>query len=209
MEALSDIKCWTDNNSSKKSNTLELMICNSEFIVSLFSLIDILKLTLPVSRILQSVSLDVESAKFVIEGVIEVLNEKRIDSQNVFKDIFIEACDMAATLGFEIKLPRLSNMQINRSNHPAQNAEEYYRRSIYIPLLDGVASDIKIRFSPDVIGAFDLRLLIPKIFVDKEKKSLITNIVKTLKLFSPILSSNHAADLHIQGRCSFINNLYK
>lgn len=135
-----------------------MTICNCEFIVSLFSLIDILKLTLPVSRILQSTSLDVESANFVIEGVKEVLNEKRTDSNNVFKNIFTDACNMATILGFEIKIPRLSNMQINRSNHPAQNAEEYYRRSIYIPLLDGVENDIKTRFCSDVIGTFDLRL---------------------------------------------------
>jgi hypothetical protein len=111
----------------------------------------------------------------------------------VFKDIFNEACDVANTLGFEIKPFQISNMQINRSNHPAQNSEEYYCRSIYIPLLNGVASDIKNRLCPDVIGAFDLRLLITKIFVEKEKRLLIKNIVHVIKQFSPILSSNYIA----------------
>lgn len=109
------MNCWTDTNSSKKAYTLELTICNSEFIVTLFYLIDILKLTLSVSRILQSRSLDMEKANVVIEGVKDVLNEKRIDSHNAFKDIFNEACDVANTLGFKIKQPRISNMQINRS----------------------------------------------------------------------------------------------
>jgi hypothetical protein len=75
--------------------------------------------------------------------------------------------------------------------------------------LEVVTSDIKNCLCPDVIGAFDLRLLIPKIFIGKEKISLIKNIVDVVKQFSPILSLNHVAYLHIQGRYYLINSLYK
>ena len=67
-----------------------------------------------------------------------MLNENRTNSHNVFKDIFIESSNMAKSLGFDIQLPRISKTQMNRANYPTQNAEDYYRWSIYIPLLEGV-----------------------------------------------------------------------
>ncbi|CAI6358000.1 unnamed protein product [Macrosiphum euphorbiae] len=49
-------------------------------------------------------------------------------------------------LDIEIKTPRLSKHQINRSNHQSKSTEEYYRVSAFIPLLDNVLEDLKSRF---------------------------------------------------------------
>uniref|UniRef100_A0A2S2PXR7 Uncharacterized protein n=1 Tax=Sipha flava TaxID=143950 RepID=A0A2S2PXR7_9HEMI len=49
-------------------------------------------------------------------------------------------------LDIEIKTPRLSKHQTNRSNHQSKSTEEYYRVSAFIPLLDNVLEDLKSRF---------------------------------------------------------------
>lgn len=52
VRALKIISSWDDTESSRKANTLKVALCNCDLVVSLFSLCDILSLTLPVSRLL-------------------------------------------------------------------------------------------------------------------------------------------------------------
>ncbi|CAK1578303.1 unnamed protein product [Parnassius mnemosyne] len=42
------------------------------------------------------------------------------------------------------------------------NNLEYFRRAIYIPLLDSIISDLKDRLSPDVLNLFQLSVFMPK-----------------------------------------------
>jgi len=58
VELLVEIKSWIDKASSSKELLLVSTICTSEFLISLYSLIDVLKHSLVVSRLLQSDSLD-------------------------------------------------------------------------------------------------------------------------------------------------------
>jgi len=50
-----------------------------------------------------------------------------------FKKIFENAEQQH---GGTVKIPRINVRQRNRKNHPADSAEEYYRRSMYFPHLD-------------------------------------------------------------------------
>ncbi|KAL4090749.1 hypothetical protein QTP88_025526 [Uroleucon formosanum] len=52
IEALTDISYWADRISSSKASILLAVICNSDFVISFLSTADILKLTLPVFRLL-------------------------------------------------------------------------------------------------------------------------------------------------------------
>jgi len=49
-------------------------------------------------------------------------------------------------LDIEIKLPRITKMQTKRNNTPSGSPEEYYRRVLYIPLVDNILEDLKTRF---------------------------------------------------------------
>lgn len=60
---------------------------------------------------------------------------------------------MATELDFEIKLSRLVKTMNHRPNYPTERdgykaIENYYRCSIYIPLLDGIYTDLKNRLNP-------------------------------------------------------------
>jgi hypothetical protein len=43
-------------------------------------------------------------------------------------------------------MPRIVGRQINRNNVPAPTPEEYYRRAVFLPFLDGILSQISVRF---------------------------------------------------------------
>ena len=91
IEALTAISKWADRNSSSKASILLAAISNSDFIISLLSTADILKLTLTISRLLQSPSLDLANASSAIEGVKEIFQEKRTMYVGEFHTIFLNA----------------------------------------------------------------------------------------------------------------------
>lgn len=164
---------------------------------------DVLKLTLPVSRLLQSTSLDLANASSAIEGIKEIFDKKRAMCVSEFHKIFLEASNLVEEIGCEIKMPRIAKTQTHRDNYPATDAEQFYLRSIYVPLLDTIKSDITTRLSTDTLEAFDLRLLLPNIIVrlndidgnDRQKISL--RIIAVAKKFSPLftVSENLMVDM--------------
>ena len=85
------------------------------------------------------------------------------------------------TLKIEIKTPRLSKHQINRSNHQSKSTEEYYRVSAFIPLLDNVL-DLKSRFlNKKNKTIMILTQLIPKhiIHIDDKMINTVTETIVT------------------------------
>ncbi|KAJ4432415.1 hypothetical protein ANN_21034 [Periplaneta americana] len=70
-------------------------------------------------------------------------------AENQFKSIFSTVSAQLTSLGEEIRIPRCASGQRSqfRSNVPADNAEEYYRRTVFLPFLSNMQSQIKTRFA--------------------------------------------------------------
>jgi len=86
------------------------------------------------------------SAENCIDLIKKNLKDKRLNKESIFKGLF-EKCKIIMTkLEINITVPRTAKRQTNRSNTPASNPEEYYRRVLYIPILDNVLEDLRIRF---------------------------------------------------------------
>lgn len=62
-----------------------------------------------------------------------------------FQTNFLDASSLAEEIGCDIKMPRTPKIQIHRINYPETDAEQFYSRSIYVPLLDTIKSDITNR----------------------------------------------------------------
>lgn len=63
----------------------------------------------------------------------------------------------------EIRTPRIVPRQRHRENNqPGQSPKEYFRKSIYIPLLDSRIADLEERLSPEVLSLFQLGVFLPK-----------------------------------------------
>ncbi|XP_008179706.1 52 kDa repressor of the inhibitor of the protein kinase-like [Acyrthosiphon pisum] len=140
---------WDDHVSSSKAKTLIFSICNCEFIVTLFTVTSILSITSAASKLLQSVTQDVASATNCINDIIKTLNDKRTNCDVQFKKVFEESKNVMTELDVEIKQPRIVKKQNQRCNTPANSIEEYYRRILFIPIIDNVLEDIRYRFLND------------------------------------------------------------
>ena len=57
--------------------------------------------------------------------------------------------------------PRTCRQQINGSNLPADDVSEYYKRSITIPLIDHLNSELRDRFDTSTMVAYEGLCLIP------------------------------------------------
>ncbi|CAH1098925.1 unnamed protein product [Psylliodes chrysocephalus] len=160
---LEKISTWQDNNTTNDTHCLLQTLRSSDFIISSICLSDVLGTTVSLSRVLQTSSIDLKRATEAINDTISVLRQKREQVNTVFQQLFDEAEELAEQLDVEIKCPRLVSRQVHRANNqPAQSAEEYFRRSVYIPLLDSIINDLQERLSPAVLDLFQLGVFIPK-----------------------------------------------
>jgi hypothetical protein len=101
IRALKIISRWDYKHSSSKANNLKAALCNCELVVSLFSVCDILSLTMPVSKQLQGIQIDFQSARLMITDVISVLNTRRTNFDH-FDSIFALACERMKGLGVPV-----------------------------------------------------------------------------------------------------------
>lgn len=185
IDALTKISEWNELISSSKAKSLLTALCSCEFIIAIQCLSNILCVTAPISRILQGINNDILCAKNCIEDVITNLENKRNNCQSTFKEIYKECEELMIEMDIEVKLPRLSKKQTNRANHPSKTTEEYYRVSVYIPLLDSIIEDLKSRFlSKENKLLLNLCLLIPRYIVDITDEDLKKLIKAAIKLFN-------------------------
>ncbi|KAG5871308.1 hypothetical protein JTB14_030430 [Gonioctena quinquepunctata] len=98
-------------------------------------------------------------------------------------ELFEKGKEVAEQLDVELKGPRIVSRQTNRANNqPAQSAEEYFRRAIYIPLLDCVVNDLQERLSPEVINVFQLGVFLPKVNYTNEDLDTVKQPVLNYEL---------------------------
>lgn len=146
--------------------------------------------TVSLSRFLQSPSIDVKQATDVIKDTVTILKEKRCNAEVVFSQLFMEAQELAKQLEVELKPPRLVKKQIHRANQPTKVPEEYFRRAVYIPLLDHVLADIENRFSPEVLKLFHLGVFLPRTSYTDEDLTAVREAANVYELLldAPISS---------------------
>ncbi|CAH1109364.1 unnamed protein product [Psylliodes chrysocephalus] len=170
---------WDERESSSKARAHILSISNSEFIVALHCLSDILALTLPLSKLLQKEVLDVNSAQDVLLYTLLVLKDKRLNAEHNFDYLLNDINVCLRNLEIDLSIPRLTTLMRNRPNPQTKSPEEYYRVSVYIPLLDSTILDLESRFPKGTIELFYLSTCIPSNLIQSEE-AVINNIVQVL-----------------------------
>ena len=191
IEALNVISCWEDNDSSCKAESLISSISRTEFIISLFSLADILSITISLSKIFQSSTLDVVTAWASFNDAMTVLQLRRENCEEHFKDVYEEVKNVMKTLDIIESFPRMNKYQKNRPNPPSNNSEEYYRKALYNPLLDSILLDCKDRFKPEIKNALSIHFLMPENIIDSNKYSkLFENIDNLVSQYENVLNDN-------------------
>jgi len=78
----------------------------------------------------------------------------------------------AQLLDVAVSVPRVVTRQVHRSNIPADNPEDYYRKNIMIPFLDHILVEMRDRFSSVHQQKVKLLGLIPSIAVTYDRASV-------------------------------------
>lgn len=101
--------------------------------------------TLPLSRKLQGVSLDLRAAVNLTEDVLAEMCDCR--TEVFFRDLYETATTTAIKIGVDLVRPRIAKRQSNRANPDVETIEQYYRASIFYPFLDFYISELKEKFT--------------------------------------------------------------
>ncbi|XP_074658629.1 52 kDa repressor of the inhibitor of the protein kinase-like [Tubulanus polymorphus] len=161
-------RCFSDMSTSQNFNrettsdatTLLAAITQFQFIVTLITVKNCMGYTKGLSKKLRGRSEDILSAYNSIEIVKATIKSVRSDINAVFSSWFEEITNLAAQNGIAPSKPRTCNRQTQRGNYPADTPEEYYRRSLVIPYIDGLISGLETRFSTlSVIASEPLKLI--------------------------------------------------
>ncbi|GBM69962.1 hypothetical protein AVEN_210612-1 [Araneus ventricosus] len=74
---------------------------------------------------------------------------------------FSKSHDRYSSANRETKVPRTCGKQTTRENVLSSNAEEYFRRVIFIPIVDHFIFEFELKFKPNVYGILPQEVLIP------------------------------------------------
>ncbi|XP_049771331.1 uncharacterized protein LOC126143445 [Schistocerca cancellata] len=94
-----------------------------------------------------------------VKNTIAILVSRRENLVISFSNVWKRAEELADQLGIELNIPRIprhGRRQVYRDNPQTNSAEEYYRVTVYAPLLDFITTDLRERFSAETLDVFNL-----------------------------------------------------
>jgi parvulin-like peptidyl-prolyl isomerase len=150
--------------------------------------VSVLDLFLPLSKLFQKSSLDVDYARNVINNLFEALKHIRTNCDSEFSTIFENAEKISKSLNITVSIQQQTKRQVNRNNIDNSGPEDFYKKTIYIPMLDNIIMDIMERFSNQLTD-LEVNIVIPSNLVNindevlKQKiDNISTNFAKVLEL---------------------------
>lgn len=155
-----DMGCdsWDSDTLTKATGLLHSMK-NGTFVVAFVTARKGLEYIKPLTLKLQTKSSDISLAHKHVGDVTACIEGLRESADVTFAQWFTEAQAMAEAADFQIDIPRKCQRQTLRDNHPGENTEEYFRRSVGVPFLDHLLSQLKSRFQNAQLAADGLTLV--------------------------------------------------
>ena len=213
IQGLSEVALWKNAQTANKAHCLILALCEPRFIIAVCSLSSVLSYTKQLSQALQSEDLDLSQGTDLVTSAINVLTRRREEAEQNFHLIWKNALDLAKKIDMEPPIertvPRQCKKQLYRSNLPTSKPEDFYRQSIYIPILDNVVSDLRSRFPPESLAVFSLPALLPEKIVKSSAENeaeLSETLWKSNHRILPIEASIGQRSLASEG--TFSSDLY-
>ena len=150
-----------NSESIKDANGLFYGTISFEFIVCLVIVSRLLEITLPLTKELQSPTLDVIAAVEMVTLMYSMLQRTRNEITESQDEWYDEAVRLADSVGTVPSRPRTPGIQAHLANTPSDSPTEYYRRVITIPFLDHLSSQIQTRFSQGSVAILDAFYALP------------------------------------------------
>lgn len=190
--ALEELILDPDTDVSSKASSFLKSLTSCELVVSLFMASTVFSFTLPLCKILQSVSLDLPKAIEHIEVVLQVINDFRGNINEKFSEIFREACKLLTSINGEIKLPRIAYIQKERTGISTRDPEAYFRVTVAIPFLDDISIQLKDKFIQHKSIIQKLNLFVPSICCLKETNFSVSD-AKEFEIYKGIIDTEALA----------------
>ena len=183
-----------NNDTISSATSLKIAITQWPFLIAFIVAKKGLEYAKVLTVSLQSHSRDIASAFCETSNVIKALEQLRTDVDSVHQGWHEEATKMAGNIEVTPSIPRRCGRQRNRDNTPAESSETYYRRTVTIPFLDHLISEMKWRFSETQRKAVLGLSLVPAA-MDNDWKSLVYELVDLYHDDLPD-ADNLSAELH-------------
>ncbi|CAF1444319.1 unnamed protein product [Rotaria sordida] len=112
--------------------------------ISCFLLSDIVSL----NRLLQSETLDFSSANQCVDDLLGTFEQRKCQAQDYFHNIIYNHVDeLCKELFVTPAIPRHAILALRKNNMPIGDPEQFYRDHVYLPFLEELIDNIKIRLS--------------------------------------------------------------
>lgn len=115
-----------------------------------------------------------------IDQVTDTYNDIRCNIDSFYDRMYTNILALAELVGSEEQRPRTNPRQTHRENIPAETTKVYWKRTIVIPFLDVIISELKSRFSQEKRAHYELCSLLPTV-ICKKNDDEITNLIQVLK----------------------------
>jgi hypothetical protein len=113
--------------------------------------------------------------------------------------VHAEIKKLSAKVSVELTVPRIVGRQTQRANTPSTDAEEYFRRTVMIPLLDHMTTELETRFGDNHRTVIQLLCLVPACIASSEIGFRIAVPEKLLELVATYKCDLPAPDLfHVE-----------
>ena len=148
---------WNADSSSDASS-LFFSTVSFQFTVTLVIISRCLEVTRPLTKQLQASDMDVVKTAENISLLSSILSSIRNDVDHYHESWYQEAVSLASLVHTVPSNPRITLRQTGHSNLPADSPSEYYRRSVSVPFLDHLQSEIAHCFAEKnllVLNAFN------------------------------------------------------
>ena len=122
------------------------------------------------SQQLQGSTVEIAQAYEMVSVVAAQLNDIRDNAASDFQSVFRNCQAMAALADTTITVPRTVSRQNLRDNVEHENAEQNYRRTLFIPFLDCLVQQLNDRFQGKAKGAIKGMYLILSNLSDVDDK---------------------------------------
>lgn len=155
----------SNRDTKTKASTFLSCITTFEFVYTLVVTRHVFDVTLPVTQLLQAKSNDIVDGLHLISSLQNTFISMRNSIDFYHNKWFKEAQDLAVELVIPESAPRTCGRQQHRANIPSLNVSEYFRRAVFIPLVDHIKSDLSKRFDTSSVNAYNGLVIIPALMV--------------------------------------------
>ena len=153
-------------------------------------------LTLGVTQLLQSKSNDIADGIHMIETLLTCVSETRREVENFHNECYKIILNISKECDIGENVPRHVKRQIHRANHPFSTPSDYFRKSVTIPLLDHLVTELHSRFTENTLVTYKGLYIIPAKIVSLVSKgeSWKDKFLPFLKFYEDDLPNPKAID---------------